>query len=53
MAVRARYRRDGAKRFGEAEGGLNQMTVIVIRLAQDSKFKIEKLRLIPIKGLTC
>ena len=53
MAVRARYRRDGAKRFGEVEGGLNQMTVErFIRLAQDSKFQIEKLRLIPIKGLT-
>jgi 2-polyprenyl-3-methyl-5-hydroxy-6-metoxy-1,4-benzoquinol methylase len=53
MAVRARYRHDGAKRFGEVEGGLNQMTVDrFIRLAEDSKFQIEKLRLIPIKGLT-
>lgn len=53
MAVRARYRKDGAKRFGEVEGGLNQMTVErFIRLAEDSNFQIEKLRLIPIKGLT-
>jgi 2-polyprenyl-3-methyl-5-hydroxy-6-metoxy-1,4-benzoquinol methylase len=53
MAVRARYRHDGAMRFGEVEGGLNQMTVErFIRLAEDSKFQIEKLRLIPIKGLT-
>ena len=53
MAVRAGYRQDGAKRFGEVEGGLNQMTVgRFIRLAKDSKFQIEKLQLIPIKGLT-
>jgi 2-polyprenyl-3-methyl-5-hydroxy-6-metoxy-1,4-benzoquinol methylase len=53
MAVRAGYRQDGAKRFGEVEGGLNQMTVgRFIRLAESSNFQIEKLRLIPIKGLT-
>jgi ubiquinone/menaquinone biosynthesis C-methylase UbiE len=53
MAVRAGYRQDGAKRFGEVEGGLNQMTVgRFIRLAENSKFQIETLRLIPIKGLT-
>jgi hypothetical protein len=52
MAVRARYRQDGAKRFEEVEGGLNQMTVErFIRLAEDSKFRIEKLELKPIKGL--
>jgi 2-polyprenyl-3-methyl-5-hydroxy-6-metoxy-1,4-benzoquinol methylase len=53
MAVRAGYRQDGAKRFGEVEGGLNQMTVErFTRLAEDSNFQIEKLRLIPIKGMT-
>jgi len=53
MAVRAGYRQDGAKRFGEVEGGLNQMTVgRFIRLAENSNFQIEKLWLIPIKGLT-
>jgi 2-polyprenyl-3-methyl-5-hydroxy-6-metoxy-1,4-benzoquinol methylase len=53
MAVRAGYRQDGAKRFGEVEGGLNQMTVErFIRLAENSNFQIEKVRLIPIKGLT-
>jgi hypothetical protein len=53
MAVRAGYRQDGAKRFGEVDGGLNQMTVgRFMRLAEDSKFQIAKLRLIPIKGLT-
>jgi 2-polyprenyl-3-methyl-5-hydroxy-6-metoxy-1,4-benzoquinol methylase len=53
MAVRAVYRQDGAKRFGEVEGGLNQMTVVrFIRLAENSNFQIEKLRLIPIKGLS-
>jgi 2-polyprenyl-3-methyl-5-hydroxy-6-metoxy-1,4-benzoquinol methylase len=53
MAVRAGYRQDGAKRFGEVEGGLNQMTVgRFIGLAESSNFQIEKLRLIPIKGLT-
>jgi SAM-dependent methyltransferase len=53
MAVRARYRKDGAKRFEDVEGGLNQMTVErFIRLAEDSNFRIETLRLIPIKGLT-
>jgi SAM-dependent methyltransferase len=53
MAVRARYRKDGAKSFGEVEGGLNQMTVErFIRLAEESNFQIEKLRLVPIKGLT-
>jgi 2-polyprenyl-3-methyl-5-hydroxy-6-metoxy-1,4-benzoquinol methylase len=53
MAVRTSYRQDGAKRFGEVEGGLNQMTVgRFIRLAENSNFQVEKLRLIPIKGLT-
>jgi 2-polyprenyl-3-methyl-5-hydroxy-6-metoxy-1,4-benzoquinol methylase len=53
MAVRAGYRQDGAKRFGDVEGGLNQMTAgRFIRLAENSNFQIEKLRLIPIKGLT-
>jgi 2-polyprenyl-3-methyl-5-hydroxy-6-metoxy-1,4-benzoquinol methylase len=53
MAVRAAYRQDGAKHFGEVEGGLNQMTVgRFIRLAENSNFQVEKLRLIPTKGLT-
>jgi 2-polyprenyl-3-methyl-5-hydroxy-6-metoxy-1,4-benzoquinol methylase len=53
MAVRAGYRQDGAKHFGEVEGGLNQMTVErFIKLAENSNFQVEKLRLIPIKGLT-
>lgn len=53
MAVRAGYRQDGAKRYGEVEGGLNQMTVRrFITLAENSKFQIAKLQLLPIKGLT-
>ena len=53
LTVRAQHRTDGAKSFGEVEGGLNQMTVgQFTRLIQEARFRIRELRLIPIKGLS-
>ena len=52
MAVRALYRRDGASRYEEVEGGLNRMTVARFeRLMRGSGMRIRSLRLFPVKGL--
>jgi SAM-dependent methyltransferase len=47
---RSKFKSDGARRFGEVEGGLNQMTIGRFEniLAQ-SAFKVEKLALAPIR----
>lgn len=53
MAVRAAYRRDGAKRFEEVDGGLNRMTVArFLDVVKNSPCQLESLRAIPIRGLT-
>jgi SAM-dependent methyltransferase len=52
MAVRSRYRDDGATRYEDVEGGLNRMTVARFeRLMRESGCEIESLRLIPVRGL--
>lgn len=52
MNVRSLYKDDGAKRFGEVEGGLNQMTVgRFARISRESGLEIERLQPLPIKGL--
>jgi hypothetical protein len=51
LALRARYRSDGARRFEEVEGGLNRMTIARFeRLVQASGFLVDHLDLIPIRG---
>lgn len=52
MTVRKLYRIDNASRFEEVEGGLNKMTIKKFkRYVKLSGFKLEKLSLIPVRGL--
>lgn len=49
---RSDIRDDGARRFGEVEGGLNQMTIRRFeRLLAESSFRLELLRCVPIHSL--
>jgi SAM-dependent methyltransferase len=49
---RAGFKTDGARRFGEVEGGLNQMTVRRFeRLVAESGLRIDRLDAIPIRRL--
>jgi len=49
---RSHFRADGATRFGEVEGGLNQMTVARFeRLASASRFRVAALEAVPIRKL--
>ena len=49
---RSDLRSDGAKRFGEVEGGLNQMTIGRFeRLVSDSRFRLVHLETVPIRKL--
>lgn len=49
---RAEIRSDGATRFHEVEGGLNQMTIARFeRLVAGSKFRVHKLETVPIRPL--
>jgi SAM-dependent methyltransferase len=49
---RSHLRTDGATRFGEVEGGLNQMTIRRFeRLLSESPFIVESVELIPIRRL--
>jgi SAM-dependent methyltransferase len=49
---RSGIRRDGAKRFSEVEGGLNQMSIGRFeRLIQDSPFRLDYLECVPIRKL--
>lgn len=51
MAVRARYRSDGAKRFAECTEGLNQMSLRKFEgLIRDASFRVERLNYRGIKG---
>ena len=51
LALRARYRSDGARRFEDVEGGLNRMTIARFeRLVRASGFQVNNLDLIPIRG---
>jgi len=49
---RSRFKSDGAKRFGEVEGGLNQMTISRFeRLVAESPFTLESLEAVPVRKL--
>lgn len=49
---RATFKSDGARRFEEVEGGLNQMTIARFeRLVAQSGFALESLELVPIRAL--
>lgn len=49
---RARHRNDGATRFGEVEGGLNQMTIARFEtLVAASRFRVESFEAVPIRKL--
>jgi SAM-dependent methyltransferase len=49
---RARFRDDGAQRFGEVEGGLNQIRIAQFeRLVAASPLSIDWLETVPIRGL--
>ena len=49
---RSHFRSDGATRFGEVEGGLNQMTIARFeRLVKQSDFDLERLEAVPIRRL--
>ncbi len=50
MTWRAKYKTDGARRFEEVEGGLNQMSIRKFeRLVDNSPLKIEWLQAVPIQ----
>lgn len=52
MRWRARFRSDGAVRFGDVEGGLNQMTIHRFKkLVQQSPFSFESFEAVPIRRL--
>jgi 2-polyprenyl-3-methyl-5-hydroxy-6-metoxy-1,4-benzoquinol methylase len=52
LTVRAEHRKDGARSFGEVEGGLNQMTIArFLKTVAASNFQVQELRLVPIHGL--
>jgi SAM-dependent methyltransferase len=49
---RSTFKTDGATRFGEVAGGLNQMTIAkFVKLIADSPFRFASLELVPIKKL--
>jgi SAM-dependent methyltransferase len=49
---RADFKSDGATRFGEVEGGLNQMTIRrFVRLVEKSAFQFERFEAVPIRRL--
>jgi SAM-dependent methyltransferase len=49
---RAQFKTDGARKFGEVEGGLNQMTIRRFEeILKRSPFVVEQLELVPIRRL--
>ena len=49
---RADFKSNGATRFGEIEGGLNQMTIRrFVRLVEKSDFQFERFEAVPIRRL--
>jgi SAM-dependent methyltransferase len=51
MAVRSRFRSDGALRYEEVEGGLNRMTLAKFeRIMRQSKMSIESMKFFATKG---
>lgn len=52
MTVRRFYKNDGADKIERVEGGLNKMTIKKFKKCiENSDFELEKLTLIPIKGI--
>lgn len=52
MAVRGRYRNDGAQRYEDVTGGLNRMSLAKFeRLVRDAGFEMVELRYTAVKGL--
>jgi SAM-dependent methyltransferase len=52
MAVRSRYRSDGAKRYEDVEGGLNRMTLAKFeRIMRNAPARIESMNVFPVRGL--
>jgi hypothetical protein len=52
MRWRSDFKVDGATRFSEVEGGLNQMTIARwLKLVAASPLRIAQLELVPIRGL--
>lgn len=52
MRWRADFKRDGASRFREVEGGLNRMSIRRFeRLVSESPLELDWVRLIPIRGI--
>ena len=52
MAVRNRYRKDGAQRYEDVEGGLNRMTLRKFEtIVSSCGAKLESLDVFPVKGL--
>jgi len=52
MKWRSKYKKDGAKKFHEVAGGLNQMSIRKFeRLVANSPFKFETLETVPIRAL--
>ena len=50
---RSQFRDDGATRFAEVEGGLNQMTIAGFeQIVAQSPFSVESMELVPIRGLS-
>lgn len=49
---RSQFKSDGARKFGEVEGGLNQMTIRRFEsILKKSQFTVERLELVPIRRL--
>jgi SAM-dependent methyltransferase len=52
MAVRSRYRSDGARRFEDVEGGLNRMTVAKFeRLIKDTGLRVDWVKMWATRGV--
>jgi SAM-dependent methyltransferase len=52
MAVRSRYRRDGAKRYQEVEGGLNKLSLRRFeRIVHDSGLRLVECRYVAVKNI--
>lgn len=49
---RSDFKTDGATRFSEVDGGLNQLTIAIFeRIVSDSPFRFEYIETVPIKGI--
>jgi hypothetical protein len=50
---RSDFKKDGARKFSEVAGGLNQMTISKFeRIVRESPFRFEFLEVVPIRGVS-